>query len=186
MLRGRLDLLGKRLTFVEGAASLSGRFDPVLRLVAEGVSNDLTLRVTLSGPASAPELTLASVPDLPEEEILARFFFGKDVADLSALQAVQIAQGVATLSGRGGQGLTGRLRVSLGLDDLDLSTTESGDARLTAGRYISENVYSNVTVDQDGGTGLSLNIDLTPDITATGRISTDNSGGIGLFFQRDF
>lgn len=186
LLRGRLDLLGKRLTFTRGAATLSGSFDPVLNLVAEGASNELEMFVTISGPASAPELGLSSSPDLPEEEILSRFFFGREVANLSAFQALQIAQGVATLTGRGGEGLTARLRNSLGLDDLDISSTETGDTRITAGRYISENVYSNVTVDQGGTTGLSLNIDLSPNVTATGRITTDNSSGIGLFYERDY
>jgi translocation and assembly module TamB len=74
----------------------------------------------------------------------------------------------------------------LGVDDLDLQTDETGNAALRAGRYLSDNVYTDVTVTQGGTTGLSLNIDLTPDITARGTFESDGTSRLGVFFERDY
>jgi translocation and assembly module TamB len=43
-----------------------------------------------------------------------------------------------------------------------------------------------VTIGAEGESELSLNIDLTPDITARGSFSSDGGSGIGVFFERDY
>jgi len=43
-----------------------------------------------------------------------------------------------------------------------------------------------VTIGAEGESELSLNIDLTPDITARGSFSSDGSSGLGVFFERDY
>ena len=48
LIRGRLDILGKRLTLDEGRIDLRGAFDPYLRFVASTESEDATLRVVMS------------------------------------------------------------------------------------------------------------------------------------------
>ena len=52
------------------------------------------------------------------------------------------------------------LRKSFGLDDLDVTTSDEGGAALKAGKYISENVYTEIEVDQDGKSQINLNLDL--------------------------
>ena len=131
-----------------------------------------------------PRSASRSVPDLPEDEVLAQLIFGRSVGSLSAVQALQLADGVAGLAG-GGSGVFTRLREQFGLDDLDIRTDEAGNAAVTAGRYISENVYTDVTVE-DGGTGVSINIDLTPSLTARGGVDSDGTSSLGVFFERDY
>ncbi|MDF0600431.1 translocation/assembly module TamB domain-containing protein [Psychromarinibacter sp. C21-152] len=186
LIRGRLDLLGERLTLTEGSARLQGDFDPFIRLVATTVSGDITVRIEISGFASAPELTVTSEPDLPEEEVLAQLLFERPLSDISALQAVQLANAVRTLAGGGGDGIVGRLRSSFGLDDLDVTTNEEGDVAVEAGKYISDNVYTGVTVDSQGRSEINLNLQVTPSITARGSASSDGETGIGVFFERDY
>ena len=186
LIRGRLDILGKRLVLSEAELDLAGRMVPNLRVVAENKGQDVTSRVTVEGPADDPTVTFSSVPQLPQEEVLAQLLFGRDLGRLSALQAAKLANAVGVLAGRGGEGIVTRLRNSFGLDDLDVSTSEDGNTALTAGRYLSENLYTEFEVEQDGRSSISLNFDLREGVTVRGRLDKDGESGLGIFVERDY
>ena len=61
-----------------------------------------------------------------------------------------------------------------------------GNAQVRLGRYIGENAYTDVQIGSDGEAEASINLDLTPNITARGSFSSDGQGGIGVFFERDY
>jgi translocation and assembly module TamB len=69
---------------------------------------------------------------------------------------------------------------------MDVQTDAEGNAAVRAGRYLSDNVYTDVTVGGGGEADISLNIDLTPNITARGSFSSDGSSSLGVFFERDY
>jgi len=186
LIRGRLDILGRRLTLTEGRAQLIGDLDPDIFLVAETNAEEVTVRIVVSGKASAPEISFLSEPELPEDEVLARLLFGRGIENLSALQAAQLVSAVATLSGRGGGGVISRIRESTGLDDLDVTTDETGQTSLRVGRYLSDNVYTDATVGGDGEAEINLNLDVTNTITLRGSVSTTGSTGLGVFIERDY
>ena len=186
LVRGRLDILSQRFQLTEGTARLTGSFDANLRLVATTEQNGYTISVILEGSPSDPQITFTSSPPLPEDEILAQLIFGRDLTNLSPLQALELASAVATLAGRGGTGVIGRLRDSFGLDDLDVTQTAEGDTAVRAGKYLSDNVYSDVVVESDGTTELNLNLQIGPNVTAKGSASSDGDTGIGIFFERDY
>ncbi|MEM9755255.1 MAG: translocation/assembly module TamB domain-containing protein, partial [Pseudomonadota bacterium] len=148
LLRGRLSILGQRLDLVEGGATLRGG-DPFLSLTAIADADPYVIAITIEGLASAPDVSFSSTPDLPEDEVLAQLFFGRTIGTLSAVQALQLADAVASLAG-GGSGVFTALREGLGLDDLDIQTDAEGNAVVSAGRYLSENIYTDVTVDNEG------------------------------------
>jgi translocation and assembly module TamB len=102
------------------------------------------------------------------------------------LQAAQLAGAVATLAGRGGIGIVGRLREGFGLDDLDVQTGADGGASVRAGKYLSENLYSQVEVDDRGQSQINLNLDLSDSVTVRGRTGTTGETGLGIFFERDY
>lgn len=186
LVRGRLDLLGQRLTMDEGRVTLQGDFTPFVRLVARTDAGDTVVLIVVEGSALAPDINFLSQPELPEEEVLARLLFGRSVTSISPLQAAQLASAVATLSGRGGDGLIANLRRSTGLDDLDITTDEDGNAGLRAGKYLSENLYTDVTVGSSGDAEINLNLDVTPNLTVRG--GADNAGetSLGIFFEKDY
>ena len=187
LIRGRLSILGKRLDLTEGAATLEGNFDPFIRLLASARSGGYQIAISLIGPVSKPDIALSSSPALPEDEILAQLLFGRSVSGLSPVQVLQLADAATGLAGGSSQGgFLANLRQGLGLDDLDLQTDAQGNAALRAGRYLSDNIYTDVTIGGDGGAGVSLNIDLTPDITARGSFSSAGDTSLGLFFERDY
>lgn len=186
LIRGRLDILGKRFDLVEGSAQFQGDFIPYLRFVSATSTSTGEVRVVVQGPADEPEVTFESTPAAPQDEVLAQLLFGKNIAEISAFQALQLASAVATLAGRGGAGVVSRLRDGFGLDDLDVTTTDSGATAVRAGKYISENIYSDVTAASDGTADISLNIDLTPNLKGKATLGSDGNSGIGLFFEKDY
>jgi autotransporter translocation and assembly factor TamB len=186
LIRGRLDILGERLVLTAGSVRLQGDFDPFIRLVATTLSGDVSIEIIIEGFASRPELDINSSPDLPEEEVLARLIFKRGLGEISALQAVQLASAVNTLAGGGGGGIVDRLRSGFGLDDLDITTAEDGTAGVRAGKYLSENLYSDVTVDSTGRTEIQLNLQITPSITGRGSVDSEGETGLGIFFERDY
>ena len=184
--RHRLDLLGKRLTMTEGLVDLRGALDPYLRFVAETSAADVIARIVVEGLASDMRISFNSEPELPEEEIVSQLLLGRGLDRISPLQAAQLASAVATLAGRGGDGIVGRLRGAIGLSDLDVTSTEDGNTQLRAGTYLSDNVYSEVTADSEGRQEINLNLDVSPTVTLKGGVGNDGSTGLGVFFEKDY
>ena len=187
LIRGRLDILGKRLTLDEGTARLQGDFIPGLRLVASTVSDDDTIvRIVIEGRADEPEVRFLSEPELPDDEVLARLLFGRELGSLSAFQALQLASAVATLAGRGGVGLAERVRQSIGVDDLSVTTDDEGNASLGVGKYIGDKVYTDVQIGDDENSAINLNIDLSRRTKLRGSFKADGTTGLGIFFEKDY
>ncbi len=186
LIRGRLDILEKRFELDEGTVQLQGNFDPFLRFVATTRTSVGTASVIIEGPASEPQVRFESSPEAPQDEVLAQIFFGRDASQLSAFQALQLANAVATLAGNGGEGIVSKLRKSFDLDDLDITTDEDGNAGLRAGKYLSDNVYTDVTVGGTDGAEVSINIDLTPSLTARGTATATGDTSIGIYFEKDY
>ena len=132
-----------------------------------------------------PLVTFQSSPELPQDEVLAQLIFGRDLSAITPLQAIQLAAAVGTLAGRGGGGLIDGLREGFGVDDLDILADEEGNAALRIGKYLGENVYTDVTIGSES-TEINLNLDLTDDIRATGSVSSQGDTSLGIYFERDY
>ena len=186
LIRGRIDILQQRFELTEGVATLQGDFEPFIRLVATTEADTGTrISIIVEGPAGSPEVRFVSVPELPQDEVLAQLIFGRDLDSISPLQAVQLASAISTLAGRGG-GTLDSFRSGLGLDDFDVTTDEEGNAAVRAGAYLSDNVYTDVTINSEGETEINLNLDITSEFTAKGSIQQDGETSIGIFFERDY
>jgi translocation and assembly module TamB len=187
LIRGRLDILGKRLVLSRALLQMEGALVPYLDVSASTTADGYTTTVTVSGDAKDPQVSFTSDPDLPEEEVLARLLFGQGMQNLSAFQAVELASAVATLAGRGGNGLLARLRLGIGLDNLDVNTDDkTGAASVTAGKYLTEKIYTEVTVGQDGESRIDLNLDISRHITLKAGSGSNGSSGIGIFLEKDY
>jgi translocation and assembly module TamB len=186
LLRGRLDILGKRFDLVEGSIQFQGDLVPYIRFVSATSTDTGEVRVVVQGPANAPEVTFESTPEAPQDEVLAQLLFGRNLTEISPIQALQLANAVATLAGRGGNGVITKLRTGFGLDDLDVSTTDSGATAVRAGKYISDNVYTDVTAASDGTGEVSLNLDITSHLKGKATLGSDGNSSIGIFFEKDY
>jgi translocation and assembly module TamB len=78
------------------------------------------------------------------------------------------------------------LRQGLNLDDLDFVTDENGNAGVRAGKYLSQNLYSDITIGSNGTTEINLNVDINQNFTARGSTASDGDTSIGIFFEHDY
>lgn len=186
LIRGRIDLLGKRFVLSEGLVELQGSMIPVIRLVAETQQDGITTRIIIDGEIRDPDISFESSPELPEEEVLSQLLFGRGLDSISPLQAAQLANAIAVLAGTGGVGIVGSLRDQFGLDDLDLATDSEGNVQLRAGKYLSENLYTDVSVGNDGTSTINLNLDITETLRARGSVGSDGESTLGIYFERDY
>ncbi|WP_271169770.1 translocation/assembly module TamB domain-containing protein [Hansschlegelia plantiphila] len=187
--RSQITVIGHKLDFTRGAVSFAGDLDPTLDFVAETKAKDITAQVLITGTASAPQIAFGSNPSVPTDEVLSRLLFNKASGELSASQALQLAQAVAQYSGvgGGGGGPLESLRKGLGVDSLDLGAGESGGFGLGVGRYIADNIYlgfTSGTTPQD--TGVTVNIDLTDHIKARGQAGAAGNTSAGVAAEWDY
>ena len=186
LIRGRVLVIGQRITLNEGTVTLQGDLNPYLSLSATSTSDSVTVTATVEGFADNPSIVLSSTPELPQDEILARFLFKRSVSDLSAIQIAQLAEAVTQLAGgSNGNGILDQLRAGTGLDDLDVNTDAKGNAAVTAGRYISERVYLGVTAGEGGRSGVSVNLDITNDVKARAE-ATQEQSKVGVYFEKEY
>ena len=184
LLRGSLMLLSSRLTFTRGDIRFHGDVMPELNLVAETSTSGVTAQIAVTGPAVQPAFQISSNPSLPEDEILSRILFQKSAGSLSGFQALQLANAVATLSGQV-DAFEG-VRKSLGVDSLDISTSASGGALVSATRAINDRVSVGVTTGarpQDNG--VNLNFDVTRHVRLQAGVNSSggSSAGVGLDWE---
>jgi translocation and assembly module TamB len=200
--RGTLSVVGQTLTFTDGDIDFTGASmtDPNIKLVATSTNNSITATVTVSGTASDPKITLTSVPELPQDEILAQLLFHQGVGTLSAFQVAEIAAGLAQLSGVAGNGIDplASLRNTLGLDRLTVGSGSTGAPTLEAGRYLAPGVYLGAQQSVTGtGTQATIQIDIakglklettagTATASATGATSDGDAASIGLKYQFEY
>jgi translocation and assembly module TamB len=179
--RGRLQMAGTRLDFSRGRVAFTGELTPELDFLAQTTAGEVTAQVAVSGSASEPSFVFTSSPDLPQDEVLSHILFSKASGALSPFQALQLAQAAAQFGGAGGPDTFERLRRSLGVDTIDISTGRSGDPTVGVSRAIN----NRVSVGVRGGasaedSGLTLDIDLTRRLRLQGTAYGSGNTSLGI------
>ena len=204
MRRGQISVAGTTLKFTDGKVSFNGGSltDPSLDFTATSTTASITATLHVGGTASDPKITLSSIPELPQDEVLAHLLFGRSVDTLSPFQVASIALALAELTGVApgiGDPLE-RVRQGLGLDVLTLGSGPGGNPSLQAGRYLAPGVFIGArqgassnstqgTVQFNLAKGLKLDAFVgTGQATSTyGGPPTESQGsGVGLTYQFDY
>ncbi len=194
MRHGSISVAGTTLNFSKGevgfdGTSVTGKIDPTLNFVADSTSGSVTATLTVGGYADAPKITLSSVPDLPQDEVLAHLLFGESVKDLSAVQIAEIGSALAELSGLtgGGGDPLGAVRKGLGLDRLSVGGgSGTTGASVEAGRYVARGVYVGAKqATSGGGTAAEVQVDLTKRLKATAQLATGGGSVQGATPEND-
>ena len=169
VVRGTYSFSGRRLTLRDtSVVTFRGPLlDPELNITADTTVQGVTASIDIGGRAQKPQITFTSTPNLPQDEVLSRLLFGASVTSLTPTQALQLAAALNSLRGGGGGGgfnPLGKLRGASGLDNLSMlgadKTTGRGTA-LSAGKYISNNIYVQIIADTRGFTQTQLTIALS-------------------------
>jgi len=204
-IHGTVDLLGKTFTLTRGRIIFDGndKLDPLLDIVAEASTADITAQVNIGGLASAPTITLTSTPVVPQDEILSRVLFGKGVGQITPGEGVQLAAAAASLAG-GGPGVLDRLRGGLGLDWFRLGSSASGPTTgslnpgganssaasgtaLSAGKYIVPGVSVGVSQGISPPTSkITVEVQVRPHLTVGGEVGQGGGTGLGINYNYDY
>lgn len=192
LVQGNFDLVGKLLTLERGAVTLAKEDpgNPEIDALATTDLDDGTARIEITGTASAPDIALSSEPPLPEDEVLARLLFGSSVGDLSPVQAVQLANGVATLTGQGsGLGMLDKVREATGVDVLDVrSDGEAADGTsVRAGKYLADDVLLYIEQGaRPGSSKATLEVELNDYLSVETDVGADSQSAIGVNIKTDY
>ncbi len=202
MRRGSISVAGTTLNFNRGkigfeGTGLSGKIDPTLDFAADSVAAGVTATLGIGGYASAPKITLSSVPALPPDEVLAFLLFKRSSKELGPFQLAEIAAALGSLTGVGsgvGNPLE-RVRKGLGLDRLSVGTSGTGTRSsassaptVEAGRYVGNGVYVGAKQGTTGGqTGATVQIDITKGLKVETDVGTGSgANSVGLTYQFEY
>lgn len=178
--RGQIDLLTQRLSFSRGRITFTGDLVPELDFMAATGAGGVSAKVAVTGRADEPVFTLSSEPQLPPDEVLSRLMFERTSGALSPFQAIQLAQAVARLSGKGGPDFLDKTRKALGVDTLDVNMGKSGP-NVGVSKYITRDIRVGVkTGATPEESGLSVNVDVSRRIKLQGEATRDGRGTIGI------
>ncbi len=192
LVRGTFTFAGRQLTLSKGVIHLDGAEppNPTLDIEASTTVDAVTATITIGGSAKTPEITFSSTPSLPEDEVLSRLLFGSSVAQISPLQAVQLAAAVNSLRGGGGGfNPLGKLRSAAGLDQLHVYGADQATGRgpsVGAGKYISSNIYVEVITDARGNTATQIEVALTKSLKLLSSVGALGTSNIGLRYSHDY
>ena len=192
--RGDFSLAGTTLTFTKGdvsfnGASSVGKIDPTLDFEADNQSSTVTAMLKVTGYADAPKITLSSIPDLPQDEVLSQLLFGQSMKQLTPFQIAEIGAALAELSGvTGSGGPLGSIRKGLGLDRLSVGGGSNGSGpSVEAGRYVAKGVYvgAKQSTGGAGGTQALVQIDITRRLKLNTTLGTGGGSVQGATPQND-
>jgi hypothetical protein len=172
LIDGEFSFAGKRFKLSNGSLSMQGNQYqlPLIDIMATTTEKAITITARLKGPLNRPQLTFQSVPPLPLSAILSHLLFGKDLSDVTGLQALQLAGTVASVAGEGPDILE-ITRKSLGVDRLQIvmtptRTSEGYEGKetitLEVGKVLTPGII--LTVKQsanDSNPDIGIEVDLT-------------------------
>ncbi len=183
--RGRMSILTKRLEFTEGTITFGGGLIPILDMEASTTSGTTTITIKIAGFANDPAVSFSSSPALPQDEILAQLIFGQSMSRLSALQIAQLADAASQLAGGRSTSLFQSLRSTLGVDDLDISTDETGQTNVSAGKYLNNRTYIELQQSGSGQSKAVINLDVGRGVKLKGEAGAEGAGG-GIFYEKEY
>jgi translocation and assembly module TamB len=192
LVRGTLGFAGRSFELESGRISFNGgpASNPSIRVTAASAVDGTTVRVNIAGTGQNPAISFSSTPALPQDEIMAQILFGNSIAELSAIQAVQLAGSLNSLrGGSGGLNPLGVLQSATGLDRLRLLNADANSGRETAvafGQYITNDVYVEIVTDARGYTATQLEISLTRALSVLSQIGTGGTSNVNIRYKKDY
>ncbi|AAK23583.1 hypothetical protein CC_1604 [Caulobacter vibrioides CB15] len=187
MVRGEYDFAGKRFEFDDdGMVYLSTQLDQVrLDLSATREDTALTAVVRILGTAAKPEITLTSKPELPSDEVLSQVLFGASAAQLSPIEAAQLASALAALAGGGGFDVIGNLRSFARLDRLAFAEGATG-MTVAGGKYVTDDVYVEIIGGGRDGPAAQVEWRIRRTLSLVSRIGGQNDAKLSVRWRKDY
>jgi len=192
LIQGDYDFAGRNFKLDRGTIRFRGESppDPLLDIRAEAQLQGLDANVRVTGTGLKPEITFASTPALPQDELLSRILFGTSITNLSAPEALQLASAVAALqSGSGSLDPINALRRAIGLDRLRIVPADVATGQKTAvaaGKYITRKLFVEVVTDGQGYSATRAEYQITRWLSILSTISTVGRSNAAVRISKDY
>ncbi|HUE79441.1 MAG TPA: translocation/assembly module TamB domain-containing protein [Sphingomicrobium sp.] len=192
LVRGDYEFAGRNFRLDRGIIRFRGESppNPLLDILAEAQVQGLDASVRVRGTGLAPEISFASVPALPQDELLSRILFGTSITNLSAPEAVQLASAVAALnSGTGSLDPINALRRAVGLDRLRIVPADVATGQKTAvsaGKYITRKLFVEVVTDGQGYSATRVEYQMTRWLSLLSSVSTIGRTSANVRVSKDY
>jgi len=173
LIHGEFTFAGKQFKLVDGSIAMQGKAYemPLIDISANTNEKGISITARIKGPVNSPQITFQSAPPLPLSAILSYLIFGKDLSDVSGLQALQLASTIANVAGEGIDVLE-MTRKSLGIDRLQIIMTPSSldDGADTISLEVGKVIFPGFLVAvrqgaEDDSPNISIEVDLTHGFT---------------------
>ena len=154
--------------------------------------SELVVYLHLSGLLQSPRIHLRSVPEKKLKDILSWVLFDKEVTEITSFEALQVASLALSISRGGELDLVGKLRSSLGLDRLDISSESNDDEDLNeisieVGKYISKGVFVSVSRSIDSATNqVSVEASVSKEIKVQAEVGDNADAKLSTKWKRDY
>ncbi|PTT06329.1 translocation/assembly module TamB domain-containing protein [Caulobacter sp. HMWF025] len=187
VVRGEYDFAGKRFEFDDsGVVTLATQLDRIrLNLSASRQDTALTAVVRIQGTAAKPEITLTSTPELPNDEVLSQVLFGASAAQLSPIEAAQLASALAALAGGGGFDVIGNLRSLARLDRLAFAEGATG-MTVAGGKYVTDDVYLEIIGGGREGPEAQVEWRIRKTLSLVSRIGGQGDAKLSVRWRKDY
>jgi len=192
LIRGDYEFAGRNFRLERGIIRFRGESppDPLLDIRAEAQVQGLDASILVSGTGLRPEIRFASVPQLPQDELLSRILFGTSITNLSAPEALQLASAVAALrSGSGNLDPINALRRAVGLDRLRILPADIATGQKTsvsAGKYITRKLFVEVITDGQGYSATRAEYQVTRWLSILSSVSTIGRTSANVRVSKDY
>ncbi|HKX91644.1 MAG TPA: translocation/assembly module TamB domain-containing protein [Sphingomicrobium sp.] len=192
LVRGDYDFAGRNFKLDRGVIRFRGESppDPLLDIHAEAQVQGLDASVRVQGTGLKPEITFASTPAMPQDELLSRLLFGTSITNLSAPEALQLASAVAALqSGEGSLDPINALRRAVGLDRLRIVPADVATGQKTAiaaGKYVTRKLFVEVVTDGEGYSATRAEYQITRWLSILSTISTVGRSNAAVRISKDY
>jgi len=192
LVQGNYDFAGRVFRLDHGVIRFQGESppNPLLDIHAEAAVQGIDASVNVRGTGLKPEITFASSPPLPQDELLSRILFGTSITNLSAPEALQLASAVAALqSGSGSLDPINALRKAVGLDRLRIVPADVATGQKTAigaGKYITRKLYVEVVTDGAGYSATQVEYQMTRWLSLLSTVSTIGRASASVRISKDY
>lgn len=191
LVRGDYDFAGRVFRLTRGSVIFNRRSppNPQIDIVAEALLNGVDARIEVRGRSLSPEITFASTPPLPQEELLARLLFGSSVLELSAAEAIQLSSAIAGLQSGGGLDPINAIRKAVGLDRLRIVSANAATGQgtgIAVGKYIGRRTFVELVTDGRGYSATQAEFQVTRWLSILSTISTIGEQGVNVKVSRDY
>jgi autotransporter translocation and assembly factor TamB len=188
LIKGEFVFSGKTFNLTQGEISFSDKPTPSAYLKINGQlqMSNVTILAQMQGPLTAPTLSFYSVPYLPTSSILSLILFNKDISEITALQAIQLAQVIVSLSGKGGPDVLEAIRKSIGIDRLNIVGKDGTDEiSVQIGWYLTHGVtvsLSQSTTSSD----VTIEVDLKNGFIFQAETQNQEEGKFSLKWNKNY